>query len=73
MIEINPKKAYSIAGIEVNGRKMISIRQMYRTRDDPNWKPGKNGVSIDIEVLPELVAKFTEILAADNFEPLNLK
>lgn len=70
MVEVSDKKAYSVQGIIANGKKMVSIRQMYKTKNDPNWKPGKQGVAINIEALPELVAAMRETLKSGDFMEL---
>jgi hypothetical protein len=46
-IEITPSKAIRIEGINVEGKLMIHLRQMYKRKGDTDWKPGRNGLSIE--------------------------
>lgn len=50
MVKISPTKAYRIEGIIAqNGEPMISIRQMYATKNDPEFKFGRKGITIDLD------------------------
>jgi hypothetical protein len=46
IVKVSETKAYKIEAIEIEGKKMISIRQLYQTKKDPNWKAGRNGITI---------------------------
>lgn len=48
-IEITPSKAVRVEGINVEGRLMVSLRQMYKRKGDEDWRPGRNGLSVEIE------------------------
>lgn len=70
MIEVSKTKAYSVQGINVNGVDMISLRQMYKTKDDPSWKPGKQGITINISAFLDIVVAARTILEEGEFETL---
>lgn len=46
LIKTSDTKAYLVEGIELGGQELVSIRQMYATRKDPNFKPARQGVTI---------------------------
>lgn len=54
-IKISDTKAFNIELIrmEKKGQKkgpvFLSIRQMYKTKKDPEWKPGRQGMTLPIE------------------------
>lgn len=72
MIKVSEHKAYAVKGIIVNDKKMVSIRQMYTTKNDPTWKPGKQGVTINVEVLPKLRKLMKRLVEEDDFETIEL-
>lgn len=49
-VKVSEHKAYNIELIrmEKKGPVFLSIRQMYCTKKDPNWKPGRNGLMLPI-------------------------
>jgi hypothetical protein len=49
-IKISESKAYNVELIrmEKKGPVFLSVRQLYRTKKDPNWKPGRNGLMLPI-------------------------
>lgn len=46
IVKVSETKAYKVEAIEIEGKQMISIRQLYQTKKDPNWKVGRNGITI---------------------------
>ena len=70
MIEVGKSKAYSVQGIEVNGVKMISLRQMYKKRNDPNGMPGKQGITIPVDLLLSVVKEARSIVENDEYEEI---
>lgn len=50
-IKISDTKAFNIELIrmEKKGPVFLSIRQMYKTKRDPEWKPGRAGMTLPIE------------------------
>lgn len=61
-IEITPSKAVRVEGINVEGKLMVSIRQMYKRKGDTDWRPGRNGLSIEVGHA-DLVAKALTVQA----------
>lgn len=49
-IKISDTKAYNIELIrmEKKGPVFLSIRQMYRTKKNPEWMPGRNGLMLPV-------------------------
>ena len=46
--------------VEKNGKEYFSIREWYCTKNDPTWKPAKNGMTIPKELamlVVEAIAK----------------
>lgn len=50
-IKISEHKAWNVELIkmEKKGPTLVSIRQMYSTKKDPSWKPGRNGLTLSLE------------------------
>lgn len=50
LIKISTTKAYRIELIrmEKKGPVFLSIRQMYQTKKDPEWKPGRGGLTLPV-------------------------
>ena len=50
LIKISPTKAYRIelVRLEKKGPVFLSLRQMYMTKKDKEWKPGRNGLMLPI-------------------------
>lgn len=46
LIKISETKAYLVEGIKIGDQELVSVRQMYATRKDPNFKPARQGVTI---------------------------
>lgn len=63
-IQVSDTKAFQIQPVEsANGQRFIGIRQMYATKNDPEFKPAKQGVSIPYDddgrrVLKAIIAYF---------------
>lgn len=49
-IKVSDSKAFNIELIrmEKKGPVYLSIRQLYKTKKDPEWKPGRNGLTLPI-------------------------
>jgi hypothetical protein len=66
MFKATPTKAYRVEAIEFEGQQLISIRQHYKTKGDPDtWKPGYQGITLPIKG----AAKIGEYLAALASDP----
>jgi hypothetical protein len=51
LLKISPTKAFRIELIrmETKGPVYLSIRQMYATKKNPDYKPGRQGLTIPVE------------------------
>ncbi len=52
MIKISKTKAFKVEKIQMNDRKgpvLLSIRQMYSTQKDPEFKHGRQGITLAVE------------------------
>jgi len=60
-------------GVEINGAKSVSIRQMYQTKkSEGKWMPARNGINIPIENA-EKIAKYLKAIAeGDDFKVINM-
>lgn len=69
-IEITPNKAVRVDGINVEGKLMVTFRQMYRRKGDTDWKPGRNGLSVEIDAVDLVLsaAKSQAAKPADKFK-----
>lgn len=47
-IRVGENKGFRVEGILVGEEQaeMVTVRQMYKTKRDPTWKPGRNGFTI---------------------------
>lgn len=61
-IKVSKTKAFRIEAVEINGQKMISIRQMYATAKDPEFKPAKQGVTIPLGEDGELAVSVSSVI-----------
>ncbi|QDH83575.1 ssDNA binding protein [Achromobacter phage Motura] len=51
LIKISEHKAFKVQPVLIKGEKLISVRQMYTTKNDPEWKHGKAGITTTYEEL----------------------
>lgn len=51
LIKVSPTKAYRLELVKFkkDGPTFLSVRQLYATTKDPEYKPSKNGMTIPIE------------------------
>lgn len=51
LVKISKTKAFNIelVQMEKKGAVFLSLRQMYATQKDPEYKPGRNGMMLPIE------------------------
>lgn len=75
IVEVSENKAYRIESIKIKDKKYVSVRQMYKTRKEPdNWKPGRQGLTIEVDDL-EAVLKKAKVVGArpdSKFKEVNL-
>jgi len=63
MIKISATKAFKIDPIIIGeDQYMISIRQMYCTKKDPEWKPARQGITLPVDYA-ERIAKIVRNMA----------
>jgi hypothetical protein len=50
LIKVSDSKAYRIELIrmEKKGPVFLSIRQLYKTKKNPEWMPGRNGLTLPV-------------------------
>ena len=50
LVKISDTKAYRVelVRMEKKGPIFLSIRQLYQTKKNPGWKPGRNGLMLPI-------------------------
>lgn len=63
-IKVTENKAYSIVPFSVDDEEFIGIRQMYKTRKDPDFRPGKSGISIGRGQVSRIIDALTSSLAS---------
>lgn len=56
VIEVTQAKAIQVTSINVEGRLMVNVRQMYKRKTDTEWKPGRNALSVEIESVEDVCA-----------------
>jgi len=59
--EITDTKAIRVEAVEVQSRKGISIRQLYKTKKTVDWQYAKQGIILPLEqaeAIAKMVAKF---------------
>ncbi|MNX93720.1 hypothetical protein D3C86_1259180 [compost metagenome] len=75
IVEVGENKAYRIESIKIRDKKYVSVRQMYKTKKDRDtWKPGRQGLTIEIDDL-EAVLKKMKVVGArpdSKFKEVNL-
>lgn len=51
LVKVSKTKAYRIELIKMGakGKTLLSVRQLYATEKDPEFKPSRSGLSIPIE------------------------
>jgi len=71
-IVLGPHKAVRMEGVEIKGERYVSIRQMYNTTKDSDWKHGRQGINIPIENA-EKIAKYLKAIAeGDDFKVIEM-
>lgn len=59
LIKVSPTKAYRISIIRMaddkEKTKYLSIRQMYATAKDPEYKPGYQGITIPMDIASRII------------------
>jgi hypothetical protein len=63
--ELTETKAIQVEAIEIKGQRSVSLRQMYKTRNDPNWKHGKQGITLPLEEAARIAKMITKFATSD--------
>lgn len=65
-IKATDSKAFRVEAVEINGKKQISIRQLYRKKGQEAWQHAKQGVNLDLEgEVAQRVARAVRLYATD--------
>jgi hypothetical protein len=59
--ELSESKAIRVEAVEVNESRGISIRQLYKRKNDTDWQYGKQGLILPLEeaaTIAKLISKF---------------
>lgn len=72
-IKVSDTKAFNVEGVLINGAQYISIRQLYATKKDPKFRPGRQGVTIPIEVAKQIRISMRKIQEGGQFKELNME
>jgi hypothetical protein len=67
--ELTETKAVRVEAVEINGANFISLRQMYRTKNDPTdptWKHGKQGITLPVEEAARIAKMITKFATSED-------
>lgn len=64
-IIVSESSSYKIQGILIKGKPYVSIRQFYRTKKDPKWKPSRSGMTVPLELAPFITKNIRRIVDTD--------
>jgi len=59
-VDRTPIQRYVINRVWKNGETRVTIREWYRTANDPTWKPSKNGITIYDSMLSQVLKVLEE-------------
>ena len=71
-IVLSPTKAIRMEGVVIRGAKSVSIRQLYCTSKDTDWKPAKQGINIPIENAEKIAKYLAAIATGDEFKEIEM-
>jgi hypothetical protein len=67
--KISPNSGLRVEPIEIEGQKMISIRQVYKTQKEPDeWKPGYKFITVPAKGAAKLGAYLQELMVTEDLE-----
>lgn len=71
--KVSDYKGFQVEGILVKGKPMLSIRQFYATKKDPEFRPGRQGVTIELEAADRLLSALQQVadLDPDSYNEVN--
>lgn len=63
LIEVSETSAINIEAIKMeNGTKHLSIRKMYKTKKDPDWKPAAQGMTLQWDISEKFLKKALKLV-----------
>ena len=69
-IVVSENKAYRIESIELGGKQMVSVRQLYKTKNDDTWKPAKAGITLNLDEVKRIAKAMVSISEGDEFKAI---
>lgn len=73
LLKLSDTKAIRMEGVEINGTRSVSIRQMYQTKkSEGKWMPARNGINIPIENAEKIAKYLKQIAEADDFKEIEM-
>lgn len=76
-IRVGENKGFNVEGVLLGDEQepAISVRQMYKTKKDPTWKPGRNGFVVPQQYAGRLAKAIGLTSQEDpsNFTPIAAK
>jgi hypothetical protein len=73
LLKLSETKAIRMEGVEINGAKSVSIRQMYQTKkSEGKWMPARNGINIPIENAEKIAKYLKQIAEGDDFKEVQM-
>ncbi|MFT3986309.1 transcriptional coactivator p15/PC4 family protein [Aestuariivirga sp.] len=61
IIQKNSREEVRISRESYRGHELVNVRTWYRADDDGTMKPGKQGLAVKAEKLPELIAALQQL------------
>jgi len=75
LIKVSDSKAYRVTLMRFKHEKgekknpvMLSIRQLYKTKKDPEWKIGRQGVTFDFDDCKRIIKGIIKVFKSDEVE-----
>lgn len=66
--ELTDSKAIRVEAVEINGSNMISLRQLYKTKKNPEWSHGRQGITLPVEEAARIAKMITRFATDDSTE-----
>lgn len=67
-VVISPTKAIRVEAVQVGEFQGISLRQMYATKKDKEFKPAKQGIIIPLEVAAKIAKHIAAMVSSGDTE-----
>lgn len=61
-IKISDTKGIQIEGIKISGKNYVSLRQFYKTSKSDEWLPGKQGITIEVDNVEDIIKAMEKCL-----------